>query len=142
MDENKVGLSYKCADNLFTIYINSHCAMLASKSFPFILCLWLADINTPNASLFAIGCNRAFSTAVCLSFSVCLVSWTQKFKCLLIRNQPPILLTVVAKILVQSVQKSVRQQLESCPHSLLCCSFYLVVSFEVFSVSAFKYSLL
>ncbi|KAL1264485.1 hypothetical protein QQF64_004840 [Cirrhinus molitorella] len=35
MDENKVGLSYKCAP--FTIYINSHCAMLASKSFPYSL---------------------------------------------------------------------------------------------------------
>ncbi len=146
MDENKVGLSYKCADNLsFRRLINSHCAMLASKSFPFILCVWLANINTLNLTLRLPLLQLAiteFATARCLAFSECPVSWTQENKCLLVMNQSPFLFTAVARILVQSVQKSALQQLDSCPHSRLCSFFCLVVSFEVFSVSAFKYSLL
>jgi len=76
MDENKVGLSYKCADNLSSPSLSTTATVQCwpQSHFPlFFVCglrtLW-------RSSLFAIGCNREFATAMCLSFSVCSVSWT------------------------------------------------------------------
>lgn len=144
MDENKVGLSYKCADNLSFrhLYQQPLCNAGLKVISLYSLCVACEHKHAqPDPLPFLQLAITEFATARCLAFSECPVSWTRENKCLLIMNQSPFLFTAVARILVQSVQKSALQQLDSCPHSKLCSSC-LVVSFEVFSVSAFKYSLL